>query len=276
MPRLLGTADYDYLEAPDGRDWTIRGFGLDDYLIGAGGNDRLFGGDGGDFLSGGAGDDLLRGGADADSLGGDDGNDRLNGDAGDDSMNGGAGDDVLLGGTGGDFLGGDEGRDVLYGGRGDDWLDDHSLAWNELFGGEGSDVLSFDNGIAFGGKGADFFLAQLLGPRYAIEVGGEGADRFYLRTTNDGQLGLGHVADFDPAAGDRLSLAHRDAATGFDLGSGELFAALDSNLSGTLGDGDAAAVADGNRLWLHIFDDVLALDFANGAAPRLTLADFLI
>lgn len=277
MPRLIGTAWEDLLEATDARPWVISGLAGDDFLYGADGDDKILGGVGHDELKGGIGNDLLRGGEGYDVLLGGEGADRLNGDGGDDTLSAGPGDDILIGATGDDTLLGGQGTDLLWGGKGNDYLQDLSIDWNELRGGMGDDTVVFDNGFGVGGPGSDRLQSQLVGARYAIQIGGEGADLFGLLTHNDGQLGLGHVADFDPAAGDRLSLTHLDAASGTVMGSAQMAAYLDSNHSGTLGDGDAAAVpgAEGNRLWLHIGDDVIAIDFANGAQPLLSV-DFIV
>lgn len=140
---LQGDADYlevplhgdDYLDGGDGNDY-LRGFGGDDMLLGGEGADVLIGEAGADHLDGGAGDDELHG--DGGAVASEEGSDHLDG---------GAGNDYLRGYGGGDELFGGEGVDVLLGEAGDDHLEGGADA-DELWAGEGADLL-------FGGDGAD-------------------------------------------------------------------------------------------------------------------------
>ncbi|MAN13895.1 MAG: hypothetical protein CL945_04190, partial [Dinoroseobacter sp.] len=131
-------------------------------------------------------DDTLDGGADEDTLRGGNGDDLLNGGAGDDELVGFYGNDIINGGTGNDAiftgniveLGGDTGADTVDGGAGDDLI-----------------VI----GESDGGH---------------VLTGGEGADRFYFRQTQDGNA---TITDFDPAA-DRLEFPIELPQSVIDLG----------------------------------------------------------
>jgi len=209
--------------------------GTDDVMFGEGGDDSLAGGDGVDVLEGGPGDDTLLGGDLADELRGGPGSDWLEGGSGWDTLfaadpaapeseapedrnflSGGPGPDALFGGAGldtldggeeGDLLWGDAGADSLLGGAGEDLL----------FGGEGDDTLAGGSGedTLFPGTGAD------------VLAGGEGADLFAFDLTLPGVVETRAAApdwitDFDPAAGDRLSLGAAGGLISGVLGLGSL------------------------------------------------------
>ncbi|MFC1385690.1 MAG: calcium-binding protein, partial [gamma proteobacterium symbiont of Clathrolucina costata] len=105
-----------------------------------------------------------------DDLTGTDVADLLEGRAGDDRLHGGAGDDTLTGGAGYDWIYGNDGNDRLDGGEGDDKLwghagDDHLISgegggqWDQqLFGGDGNDILECQGGFCQGNAGDDTYI----------------------------------------------------------------------------------------------------------------------
>jgi Ca2+-binding RTX toxin-like protein len=109
------------------------------YIDGGTGNDVITGNINGDQLYAGSGDDIAYGNGGDDEVYGGGGNDALTGNEGDDSLSGGYGNDTLLGGSGTNYLDGGFGDDTLYadtGGR------------EFMFGGGGSDLVSYENASA--------------------------------------------------------------------------------------------------------------------------------
>lgn len=152
------------------QDWMDRTGNGDDNLTGTDAADLLEGRAGDDGLHGGAGNDTLSGGDGSDALHGESGNDELSGDAGNDQLFGGVGDDTLTGGAGYDWIYGNDGNDRLDGGEGDDKLwghagDDHLISgegggqWDQqLFGGDGNDILECQGGFCQGNAGDDTYI----------------------------------------------------------------------------------------------------------------------
>ncbi|MEW8203416.1 MAG: calcium-binding protein [Candidatus Thiodiazotropha endolucinida] len=160
-------SQWDSTTIQDWMDWTGNG---DDNLTGTDAADLLEGRAGDDGLHGGAGNDTLSGGDGSDALHGESGNDELSGDAGNDRLFGGEGDDNLIGGDGYDWIYGNDGNDRLDGGEGDDKLwghagDDHLISgegggqWDQqLFGGDGNDILECQGGFCQGNAGDDTYI----------------------------------------------------------------------------------------------------------------------
>jgi Ca2+-binding RTX toxin-like protein len=117
-----------------------------------------------------------------------------------------------LGGDGNDNMAGDAGIDFLWGQGGND----------RLWGGDGDDRLYGGNGVDSigGGAGSD------------TVSGGHGTDHFFMNTS-----GAFHevITDFDSSGTDLLH-----------LGSGDSFAAFDSNHDGVWTSADAAIASNGN------------------------------
>lgn len=157
-----GTDAADTKAGTSGDD-AIAAFDGDDEIRGDDGDDTLGGGDGSDTLFGGSGHDVLTGEAGADYLFGEDGDDELLGGDGDDVLEGGAGNDALHGRAGDDIMRMGDGLDSAFGGAGNDYIDsrDDDGEQDYLVGGEGDDTLVMGSGdVAFGGDGADSFVAQ--------------------------------------------------------------------------------------------------------------------
>ncbi len=174
----------------DGDD-TLNGGAGDDVIFGEAGNDVLIGGTGTNELFGGAGDDVFVGGAGADAFQGNEGQDNL------DYSDSGAAVNVDL--TTGVLSGGDADNDTIVGGIdgviGSDFDDvltgfdqqgtsPADTFTNELFGGEGNDVISGkggddlleggdDNDTITGGAGADIINA---GADRDVIIGGTDGD----------------------------------------------------------------------------------------------------
>ncbi|WP_051244964.1 matrixin family metalloprotease [Thalassobaculum salexigens] len=196
-----GTGARNYAEGRDGSDLFALGDGGDmafggngeDTLSGGTGEDVLYGNIGLDLISGGAGDDILYSGQNAGELT-DAGTGTFAYRDGTETVHGGDGNDVLYGNIGTDILYGDGGADTLYGGQEGDLL----------LGGVGNDVLNGNIGAdtLSGGAGADTVAG---GAGDDLLSGGAGADVFAFW---DVAFGSDVVADFDPAAGDRLSIKY--------------------------------------------------------------------
>ena len=199
--RYTGTAFRNYAEGLDGNDLFALGDDSDmaiggngeDTLSGGTGDDVLYGNVGLDLLSGGAGDDILYGGQNAGELS-DAGTGTFAYRDGIETVEGGTGDDLLYGNMGADILRGDDGADTLYGGQEGDLLLG-GIGDDVLLGNAGADTLS-------GGDGADTLQGGVGNDQLS---GGAGGDVFAFW---EAAFGTGVVADFDPAAGDRLSIKY--------------------------------------------------------------------
>ena len=98
-PTILGNVLHEYINGTNGPD-VIHGLGGHDVINGLGGDDIICGGDGNDTILGRGGNDTLRGGDGNDSIYGGSGNDSLHGNHGNDTLYGGDGVDELYGGWG--------------------------------------------------------------------------------------------------------------------------------------------------------------------------------
>ncbi len=208
----------------DGND-TIRGGGGSDRIHGENGNDVLLGRGGADVIGGGQGDDRIEGGDGDDRLGESFGTNTLLGGDGDDSLWGGHGIDDIRGGAGNDRIFGNGGHDVLRGGDGDD----------DLRGGPGQDSLQGEIGkdTLRGGPDQDTLNGGLdtdiiHDPNYADIVEPVDPDD-YIVAFNRG------VATAEVAA----------AATNFMPVTGMMMAADLPNVSGSLDETQATALAAG-------------------------------
>ena len=140
----------------DGRDRTIDGFVLKDYVA-----DLAF------ML---AGDDDIIGSAFDDRIAGFTGNDAINGEAGDDFLEGWSGNDSLYGDDGDDWLAGGLGNDYLDGGAGYDWADYRDS--------RAAVTVNLANGQASGGLGSDSLvqIEHVRGSVYNDAITGDDAD----------------------------------------------------------------------------------------------------
>jgi Ca2+-binding RTX toxin-like protein len=217
IENVTGTSYLDELTGDNGAN----------LLRGMDGNDRLFGLGGNDVLEGGIGDDTLDGGSGIDTLSGGSGNDEYHVDSAADVVNELAGqgthDNIYaatsyalsatsdiemlaaedyhstaaLNLTGNDvaqFISGTQGSNVLTGLGGDDWIEGIG-GFDRLFGGDGADVL-------VGGAGPDDL------------IGGTGADDFFYTDASQTGIVAGTfdvIHDFDPTAGDKISVFRMDS-----------------------------------------------------------------
>jgi Ca2+-binding RTX toxin-like protein len=212
---LEGTAGTDGLSGDLMNDRIFGGGGAD-FLFGGGGDDLIEGGDetgAGDSIGGGAGKDLLYGGAGDDRLSGDEGNDLLDGGSGNDDLYENAGDNQLLGGEGNDVLNeSSSGHSLLDGGAGNDRLYAYAGS-HRLLGGEGDDFLLYTapesqkdaHATLDGGDGDDVIRTEFWRGTTVTASGGQGADRFDIRTPG-GAGGELTILDFNAQQGDTIDL----------------------------------------------------------------------
>ena len=212
---------------------------------------RLRGTSSGDLIIGYEVDDLIYGRAGDDSLRGSGGHDLIKGDRGADNIQGGYGNDRIWGGIGDDtLLGGDDSTDSAYsgwdelrGGLGNDRL----IAVNGFAAGDrGDDHIELSNGRAEGAFGNDILVGAVGLGRSLVQVGGQGADLFSLTALVGTGGGAAIVADLRPWEGDRLALSFVNVVTGESMAREGIVAALDSNGSGVIGDGDPQIAQPGN------------------------------
>jgi Ca2+-binding RTX toxin-like protein len=163
----------------------VSGSSGDDWISGTNTANTLAGGLGADTIYGLGGDDMIFGGVGNDGLYGGDGNDRIESGAGVDYVEGGLGNDTLID---------DSGTAVphewsaLYGGAGNDQIEGRGLGDVGMWGGDGSDTLTFGagNSFAYGGAGADVF--QFGSDALIGSVGSANIAQVY-----DYQLGVDHI-----------------------------------------------------------------------------------
>lgn len=133
------------VSAGDGDDIVIVRPGIRGiYADGGNGNDKMLGGDGPDTFLGAAGKDQLYGGGGNDRINGAGSNDKIFGDAGADRLYGGAGNDYMDGGSSADRLYPQAGLDTCFGQSGNDSFTAIDSAVDQIFGGGGTDVGTFD------------------------------------------------------------------------------------------------------------------------------------
>jgi peptidyl-prolyl cis-trans isomerase B (cyclophilin B) len=186
------------------------------------------------IASGSAGGDQMQGSASRDNIQGNSGEDYLRGMEGGDRVFGGADADILNGNQGDDTVIGAEGNDIIRGGKNHD----------SLIGGNGDDVLVGD------------FGTDTL-------TGGPGADTFVMRTATAVRdpLQADAIADFNPAAGDKIGLTQGVSAENV------AFEALDSNNDGIA---DATALKLNDNAYLGVVLNTVDV----GGNTTLNPADF--
>jgi Ca2+-binding RTX toxin-like protein len=163
----------------------VNGSAGDDWISGSNTANTLSGNLGADTIYGLGGDDFLYGG---------DGNDGLYGGDGNDWIESGTGVDYVEGGLGNDTLIDDSGTAVphewsaLYGGAGNDKIEGRGFGDVGMWGGDGSDTLTFGAGksFAYGGAGADTF--QFGNDALIGSAGSSNLAQVY-----DYQLGVDHI-----------------------------------------------------------------------------------
>lgn len=230
---LAPVAAVDVLEGGAGNDYLYGGL-LDDTLHGGADNDDVRGGEGNDTLFGDEGHDVLDGSLGNDVMSGGDGNDILRGQAGADQMDGGTGDDHIDGGAGNDTIVDNDGFDEIFGGAGNDNIIVRGLSWSTASGDAGNDIIVVgDNGVAYGGAGADILTADLQHGGYVVLDGGSGVDRFNVNTAADETHGIAYVYGFDQG---REHIQVNGTAS-----ASANWASLDANHDGILSDADTTA-----------------------------------
>jgi Ca2+-binding RTX toxin-like protein len=163
----------------------VNGSAGDDWISGTATANTLSGNLGADTIYGLGGDDIIFGGAGNDGLYGGDGNDRIESGAGVDYVEGGLGNDTLIDDSGSAVP---HEWSALYGGAGNDKIEGRGLGDVGMWGGDGSDTLTFGAGksFAYGGAGADVF--QFGSDALIGSVGSANLAQVY-----DYQLGVDHI-----------------------------------------------------------------------------------
>lgn len=229
-----------------------------------GGNDRIFGGAGDDVIRGDCqsiarvgygGDDQIYGGFGNDLLIGDADSIGFQGSAGNDLLDGGLGDDVLVGDGLLEIAGAGAGDDRLLGGAGNDRLYGDAPIGEDLarlldLSGLGREYLEYGETFFAAGYGGDDFLDGGAGDDLLVGgagndemIGGTGRDTFLFFETwrNEHETEIDRILDFRSGE-DRLDLTR----WGLDA------AALDTDESGVIGEGDDAVFRDGEALVLDL------------------------
>jgi Ca2+-binding RTX toxin-like protein len=163
----------------------VNGSAGDDWISGTATANTLSGNLGADTIYGLGGDDIIFGGAGNDGLYGGDGSDRIESGTGVDYVEGGLGNDTLID---------DSGTAVphewsaLYGNAGNDRIEGRGLGDVGMWGGDGSDTLTFGAGksFAYGGAGADTF-------QFGTDALIGSAGSANLAQVYDYQLGVDHI-----------------------------------------------------------------------------------
>jgi Ca2+-binding RTX toxin-like protein len=163
----------------------VNGSAGDDWISGTNTANTLSGNLGADTIYGLGGDDTLFGGAGNDGLYGGDGNDRIESGTGVDYVEGGLGNDTLIDDSGSAVP---HEWSALYGGGGNDKIESRGLGDIGMWGGDGSDTLTFGAGTAtvYGGLGADVF--QFGSDALIGSAGSTNLAQIY-----DYQLGIDHI-----------------------------------------------------------------------------------
>ena len=146
-------------------------------ILGLSGQDSIVGGEGKDILFGMEGNDTILGRDNNDILYGNEGNDSLYGDYGYDTIYGGQGNDIIK--DSGYSFDGNNGISFLFGNLGDDSITVSSSGNADLFGGQGKDILTGNEGSnsISGDRDQDILRGDLY------ETGG--ADTFIISKTAD-------------------------------------------------------------------------------------------
>jgi Ca2+-binding RTX toxin-like protein len=148
-------------------------------ILGLSGQDSIVGGEGKDILFGMEGNDTILGRDNNDILYGNEGNDSLYGDYGYNTIYGGQGNDIIK--DSGYSFDGNNGISFLFGNLGDDSITVSSSGNADLFGGQGKDILTGNEGSnsISGDRDQDILRGDLY------ETGGGGADTFIISKTAD-------------------------------------------------------------------------------------------
>ena len=169
--QFFGSIDNDTITVENYQDtisYTILGLSGQDSIIGANGKDILFGMEGNDTILGRDNNDILYG---------NEGNDSLYGEYGYDTIYGGQGNDIIK--DSGYSFDGNNGISFLFGNLGDDSITVSSSGNADLFGGQGKDILTGNEGSnsISGDRDQDILRGDLY------ETGG--ADTFIISKTAD-------------------------------------------------------------------------------------------
>ena len=173
LGQFSGSIDNDTITVENYQDtisYTILGLSGQDSIIGANGKDILFGMEGNDTILGRDNNDILYG---------NEGNDSLYGEYGYDTIYGGQGNDIIK--DSGYSFDGNNGISFLFGNLGDDSITVSSSGNADLFGGQGKDILTGNEGSnsISGDRDQDILRGDLY------ETGGGGADTFIISKTAD-------------------------------------------------------------------------------------------
>ncbi|WP_395649343.1 calcium-binding protein [Planktothrix agardhii] len=175
LGQFSGSIDNDTITVENYQDtisYTILGLSGQDSIIGANGKDILFGMEGNDTILGRDNNDILYGNEGNDSLEGGSGYDY-------DTIYGGQGNDIIK--DSGYSFDGNNGISFLFGNLGDDSITVSSSGNADLFGGQGKDILTGNEGSnsISGDRDQDILRGDLY------ETGGGGADTFIISKTAD-------------------------------------------------------------------------------------------
>ena len=172
-------------------------------ILGLSGQDSIVGGEGKDILFGMEGNDTILGRDNNDILYGNEGNDSLYGDYGYDTIYGGQGNDIIK--DSGYSFDGNNGISFLFGNLGDDSITVSSSGNADLFGGQGKDILTGNEGSnsisgdrdqdilrgdLYETGGADTFIISKTADLNEIPTGTENADLILDFINSEDKIGL--------------------------------------------------------------------------------------
>ncbi|WP_026786211.1 calcium-binding protein [Planktothrix rubescens] len=172
-------------------------------ILGLSGQDSIIGGEGKDILFGMEGNDTILGRDNNDILYGNEGNDSLYGDYGYDTIYGGQGNDIIK--DSGYSFDGNNGISFLFGNLGDDSITVSSSGNADLFGGQGKDILTGNEGSnsisgdrdqdilrgdLYETGGADTFIISKTADLNEIPTGTENADLILDFINSEDKIGL--------------------------------------------------------------------------------------
>lgn len=195
--QFFGSIDNDTITLENYQDtisYTILGLSGQDSIIGANGKDILFGMEGNDTILGRDNNDILYG---------NEGNDSLYGDYGYNTIYGGQGNDIIK--DSGYSFDGNNGISFLFGNLGDDSITVSSSGNADLFGGQGKDILTGNEGSnsisgdrdqdilrgdLYETGGADTFIISKTADLNEIPTGTENADLILDFINSEDKIGL--------------------------------------------------------------------------------------
>jgi Ca2+-binding RTX toxin-like protein len=172
-------------------------------ILGLSGQDSIVGGEGKDILFGMEGNDTILGRDNNDILYGNEGNDSLYGDYGYNTIYGGQGNDIIK--DSGYSFDGNNGISFLFGNLGDDSITVSSSGNADLFGGQGKDILTGNEGSnsisgdrdqdilrgdLYETGGADTFIISKTADLNEIPTGTENADLILDFINSEDKIGL--------------------------------------------------------------------------------------